>query len=50
MKGKNKEQTPGKGAALTANSRQELSFPNVSPLDHVKLCPRFTSSNKIKKI
>ncbi|CAF0755265.1 unnamed protein product [Brachionus calyciflorus] len=43
MKGKNKEQTPGKGAALTVNSRQELSFPNVSPLDHVKLCPRFTS-------
>ena len=36
MKGKNKDQ---------ANQNQTLSFPDVTPFDYLKLCPRYASGN-----
>ena len=38
MKGKNKEQPA---------ASNQLSFPDVTPLDHIKSCPRYSSGNFI---
>ena len=45
MKGKNKDQTAASLAAVIQNSQP--SFPDVTPLDHAKACPRYTSGNQI---
>jgi hypothetical protein len=39
MKSKNKEQP------VVSN---QLSFPDVTPLDHIKACPRYSSGNLTK--
>lgn len=46
MKGKTRDQGSSK-QATPVPVKQELSFPDVSPLDHVKLCPRYTSGKVI---
>lgn len=47
MKGKNKDQNTSK-QTTPLPIKQELSFPDVSPLDHSKMCPRYTSGKKIE--
>ncbi|RNA06121.1 transcriptional adapter 3 [Brachionus plicatilis] len=42
MKGRNKDQGSSK-QSVPVPVKQELSFPDVTPLDHVKMCPRYTS-------